>query len=194
MLRWGLIPPWATDAAVGARMINARAESVADKPAYRRPFREKRCLIPSDGFYEWQHRGARKQPFFIRLKEQPKGLFAMAGLWESWQSAAGDRVESFTIVTTAANEVVRPVHDRMPLILDPKQYDAWLDPAVKDPAALQPLLQPFPAERLVAVPVGTLVNDPQNDGPQCIEPSAEPPAPPAPSRRAKKDDGQQLLF
>jgi len=195
-LRWGLIPSWAKDSAIGSRLINARSESAAEKPAFRRAFRQRRCLVPTDGFYEWQHGGARRQPFLIRLlKPKP---FALGGLWETWTNPAGETLETFTILTTAANDVVRPLHDRMPVILDPRSFDLWLDPALRDPERLKPLLRPFPADALVAVPVSPMVNDPHNEGAQCLEPPAHAQAPPPPPRSRRKaserDKGQQLLF
>lgn len=160
-LRWGLIPSWADDSAIGNRMINARAETVAEKPAYRSAFRHRRCLIPADGFYEWQapaDGGKRKQPWHFR---QPGGApFAFAGLWERWdrgETGTGEPIESFTILTTEANELVRPIHDRMPVIIAPEDLARWLDPAAVDPADLEPLLAPFPSERLEAVKVGPVL-------------------------------------
>ncbi len=167
-LRWGLIPHWAKDTSIGNRMINARAETVAGKPAYRAALRRRRCLLPADGFYEWRRTGGRKQPYFIGLDGD--GLFAFAGLWESWEGPDHSHIESCTVLTTEANELVRPIHDRMPVILPPANYRLWLDPAEQDPATLLPLLGPFPADQMKACPVGTLVNSPANDRPECIAP------------------------
>ena len=153
-------------------MINARSETVADKPAYRNAFRKRRCLIPADGFYEWQkakQTGGKKQPYFIHMADgQP---FAFAGLWESWDKG-GELIESCTILTTQANDLMRPLHDRMPVILDVKNYERWLDPAQQDPKKLEPLLVPYRSEEMAAYPVSTLVNSPRNDDGRCIEPAA----------------------
>jgi putative SOS response-associated peptidase YedK len=166
-LRWGLIPSWAEDKKIGARLINARAETAAEKPAFRSAFRHRRCLLPADGFYEWQRRDGKKQPFYLRLREDRP--FAFAGLWETWTSPEGEVIESATVLTTEANDTVRPVHDRMPVILAPADYERWLDPAVQKPDVLQPLLRPYPAVELVAYPVSTWVNDPKHDDPRCEE-------------------------
>ena len=187
LLRWGLIPSWAKDPTIGSRLINARAETAADKPAFRHAFRERRCIVPAGGFYEWQRRGAGKQPYLIRLREGK--LFGLAGLWESWTAPEGTEIQTFTILTTAANDLVRQLHDRMPVILDKKDYGLWLDPAVRDPARLTPLLRPYSAELLAAVPVSPLVNDPRHDGPECAAPLLDPPP-----REKPHDKGQQLLF
>lgn len=179
-LRWGLIPSWAKDAAIGSRMINARAESVADKPAFRAAFRQRRCLIAADGFYEWRSEGGQKQPYRVALADG--GPFAFAGLWERWTKGAdGAPVESCTIVTTEANERLRPIHPRMPVILDPADFDAWLDPDTPGPEA-QALLRPFPGDRLTAYRVSRLINNVANDDPSLIAPIdvAEPEADPAP--------------
>lgn len=169
MLNWGLIPSWAKDRAMGSRMINARCESVATKPAFRGAFRRRRCLIPADGFYEWKKTGGRtKQPFYIHRRDgQP---FAFAGLWEHWVGEADDVIESCTIITSEANEQLRDLHDRMPVILPEESYDQWLDSTQKDADALQDLLVPAPPGELSYYPIGTIVNNPRNDSPQCIEP------------------------
>ncbi len=166
--RWGLIPSWAKDPGIGNRMINARAETVAEKPAFRGAFRRRRCLLPADGFYEWQGRGRGKQPYFIRLHDDR--LFAFAGLWESWQRPDHSAVESCTLLTTEPNELIRPIHDRMPVILAPEDYRRWLDPSVEEAGQLISLLGSFPSDAMRAHPVGTLVNSPANDEPQCVEP------------------------
>ncbi|RMF93861.1 MAG: SOS response-associated peptidase [Planctomycetota bacterium] len=167
MVRWGLVPHWAKDPSIGNRMINARAETLAEKPAYRTAFRRRRCLIPADGFYEWHKKDAAKQPYFFHKKDD--GLFAFAGLWERWEGADYSYLETFTIVTTTAGEPVRPYHDRMPVILAPEAYDTWLDPEA-DTATLQTLLRPADDDLLEAYPVSTLVNRPIHDSPRCIEP------------------------
>lgn len=171
LLRWGLIPYWAEDASIGNRMINARSESVADKPAYRRSFRRQRCLIPTDGFYEWQKVGKLKQPYHIRRKDRCP--FAFAGLWERWRDPDKKLIDSFTILTTDANELIRPLHDRMPVIIDRRDFDLWLDPDAKDPAALQALLVPAPVEPMETVPVSRAVNSPSYDAADCIAPLVE---------------------
>lgn len=178
MVRWGLVPGWAKDASIGQRMINARAETLAEKPAFRTALRRRRCLIPADGFYEWRVRNGRKQP--VRFVGAKQRVFAFAGLWESWQPPANDgeneppsRLVTCTIVTTAANDLVRPVHDRMPVILPPDAYDLWLDPQVQDPAAVLPLLTAAPEDALRFYDVSTLVNSPANDVPRCVEPLPE---------------------
>jgi putative SOS response-associated peptidase YedK len=192
-LKWGLVPSWAKDPAIGNRMINARAESVAEKPAFRGAFRHRRCLVVADGFYEWQRTGSRKQPYFIRLRDgQP---FAFAGLWESWEGKtvpgtvfAPDLfstqelsaktvpgtvlLETCTLITTGPNELMEPIHDRMPAILPPADYERWLDPAIQEPGKLLPLLRPYSADAMLAVPVSARVNNPKNDDAQCVAPAA----------------------
>ena len=165
-LRWGLIPSWAKDPAIGGRMINARAETVAEKPAYRVAFRRRRCLVPADGFYEWQRIGSKKQPFLIHMRDD--GPFAMAGLWESWEGPS--LVESFTVLTTEANDVVRPIHDRMPVILNESDYGIWLDPAVREPGVLTPFLRPYRADSMESYAVGLEVNNPRYEEASCVEP------------------------
>jgi putative SOS response-associated peptidase YedK len=159
LARWGLVPAWAKDLKLGYSTFNARAETVASKPAFRSAFRYRRCLVPADGFYEWQAlpESKRKQPWFIA--RQDRGPLAFAGLWERWTSPAGDILESCTIVVTDANALMRPIHERMPVILLPAHWDAWLAPDGQDPAALQALLQPYPADDLAAWPVAR-VGDP----------------------------------
>ncbi|WP_338115353.1 SOS response-associated peptidase [Thiocystis minor] len=149
---WGLIPPWAKDRKIGYRTINARAETVAEKPSFRAAFRQRRCLIPADGFDEWQATGSGKQPSFIaRRDRQP---FAFAGLWETWTDpASGERIDSTTIIVTDANAVVRPIHDRMPVILSPADDEVWLDPGLTRPEPLQALLTPCDPTPLMAYPV-----------------------------------------
>ncbi len=166
--RWGLIPSWAKDPAIGNRMINARAETVAEKPAFRGAFRRRRCLLPADGFYEWQGRGRGKQPYFIRLRDE--GLFGFAGLWEHWEGPDHSAVESCTLLTTEPNDLIRQIHDRMPVILSPEDYACWLDPSVEEAGQLLSLLRSFPSDAMTAHPVDTLVNSPANDDPQCVEP------------------------
>lgn len=171
LLRWGLVPSWAKDPDIGSRLINARAETAAERPAFREAFRRRRCLIPADGFYEWRgRRGGRKQPFFVRLRDG--SLFGLAGLWERWRGEDGGVVESCTVLTTDANAVVAPIHDRMPVIVPPPSYDLWLDPAVREPGLLKPLLRPYPAEEMVAYPIDERVNNPRIDEEGLITPAA----------------------
>ncbi|MBO8140637.1 MAG: SOS response-associated peptidase [Firmicutes bacterium] len=168
--RWGLIPAWAKDPSIGRRLINARAETVAVKPSFRHSLRRRRCLIPADGFYEWRDAGGRKQP--VRVVPARRELMAFAGLWDRWQSPDGEEIYSCVIITTGANELLRPIHDRMPVILRPQDYDLWLDEGVQEPEAVLPLLRPCPSPELRAYPVSTYVNSPRNDGPACIAPLA----------------------
>lgn len=164
LLRWGLIPSWAKESTIGSRMINARVETVAEKPAFRSAYASRRCLVPADGFYEWRRRGRSKQPFFIGMDNRKP--FAFAGLWETWTGADAAPIETFTILTTAPNALVAPIHDRMPLILHPDDYAPWLDPMRRDPGAMR-LCN---ANGMTVFPVGPFVNSPQNDGPHCLEP------------------------
>ena len=173
-LRWGLIPSWAKDPAIGNRMINARAETLAEKPAYRAAYRQRRCLVLADGFYEWQKTASGKQPYYIRLADDRP--FAFAGLWERWQDKTlkdAPVLESCTIITTDANQLVQPIHDRMPVILAPEDYEQWLDPSLDAAEQLAPLLRSYPAEKMTAYPVSSLVNRPTNDSPECIQPQQE---------------------
>ncbi len=172
LMRWGLIPHWARDAKFGYHTINARVETVAEKPAYRQAFRRRRCLVPATGFYEWQPRPQGKQPWHIR--PQPGGLFAMAGLWERWRNPAGEEVLSYTILVTDAPPRLAAIHDRMPVILPHEAYQAWLDPGQRDPRALQDLLAALSPPALEAWPVSTRVNSPAHEGPELIEPVATP--------------------
>jgi len=168
-LRWGLVPHWADDIKIGYSLINARSETAASKPAFREPFRDRRCLILADGLYEWQKRDGAKQPYHIRRKDGKP--FAFGGLWDRWRK--GDQpVESCMILTTDANELMRPLHDRMPVILDPGNFDHWLEPTLKEPAEIQPFLAPCPADCLEAVPVSTHVNNPRHEDAGCITPMA----------------------
>lgn len=167
-LKWGLVPFWAKEPSIGNRMINARAETVAEKPAYRVSFRKKRCLILADGFYEWQATGGPKQPFFFHRGDGYP--FAMAGLWDRWEKGEEAPLETFTIITTEANELVAPIHKRMPVILAEPHIEKWLDPGFEDKESLAQMLAPAPPETLEALPVSTYVNSPANEGPQCVEP------------------------
>lgn len=165
--QWGLVPSWAKDPKMGSRLINARAETVAEKPSFRAAFKRRRCLIPADGFYEWQKQNGRKQPIFIYPADD--GLFALAGLWEMWQSDDGSMLQTCTILTTKPNEVIAPIHNRMPVVLQAADYDDWLHPDPQPEQALH-LLRPFPAEKMATRPVSTFVNNPRNDSPDCIAP------------------------
>jgi putative SOS response-associated peptidase YedK len=170
-LRWGLIPSWAKDSSIGSKLINARSETVAEKPSFRSAFKHRRCLVVADGFYEWQKQQGTKQPFYFRLRdEQP---FGFAGLWEKWSSPTQEEIISCTILTTTANELLQSIHDRMPVILDPKDYDLWLDPEVQTPQPLQSLLSPYPAAAMTGYPVSKLVNSPKHNSPECIMPVNE---------------------
>ena len=168
VLRWGLIPPWADDPGIGSRMINARSETAPGKPSFRRAFRERRCLIPADGFYEWQRTNGAKQPYYIHMEDGRP--FAFAGLWESWSKGEGE-IRTCTILTTGANALVGEVHDRMPVILAHDAYDVWLDP-VSERDELTGLLAPYPEDEMEAYPVSRFVNSPSNNDPRCIEPAA----------------------
>ena len=169
MLRWGLIPVWAKDKAIGSRMINARAETVAEKPSFRAAFAKRRCLIVADGFYEWRKEaGANKQPYRAAMADGRP--FGFAGLWEHWTDTSdGTRVESCTIVTTEANELLKPIHSRMPVIVDPADFEAWLDVALA-PDGARALLRPYPAGRMTVYPVSPRVNSVANDDAALIEP------------------------
>jgi putative SOS response-associated peptidase YedK len=167
-LKWGLLPAWSREPKTPYSTINARAETVAEKPFFRSAFRHRRCLIAADGFYEWRKASGHKQPYFVSLAGHEP--FAFAGLWEHWQGGEGQVIESCAIIVTEANALMRSIHDRMPVILAPGDYELWLDPAVHDPRALEPLLRPFPAERMRAYPVSAAVNSPRNQGPELLEP------------------------
>jgi putative SOS response-associated peptidase YedK len=164
--RWGLVPSWAKDPAIGRRLINARSETAATKPAFRRPLRERRCLILADGFYEWKREGSRKRPYYITFRDGE--AFAFAGLWDRWQSPEGQPLESCTILTTTPNDVVQRLHDRMPVILPATSYSLWLDPDLRELEPLQALLQPYAAEGMIAYPISTKVNNPSNDSADLI--------------------------
>jgi putative SOS response-associated peptidase YedK len=167
---WGLIPSWAKDPSIGNRMINARAETLAEKPSFRSAFHRRRCLILADGFYEWRKDdGKSKTPMYIRLEDGSP--FAFAGLWELWNAPDGSQVLSCTIITTEPNPLMEKIHNRMPVILPEKAYSLWLQSGEADPNALSELLKPYPAEEMVAYPVSRLVNSPDNDLPAVIEPA-----------------------
>lgn len=168
ILRWGLIPSWAKEEKIGYRTINARAETVTSKPSFRAAFRQRRCLVPATGFYEWQvqGKGKPKQPYNIAMADG--GPFGMAGLWERWEGPDGP-VETYTIVVGEPNDLVRPIHNRMPIIIASEDHDSWLSASTDDASAL---LNPYKPDEMTAWPVSTVVNSPKNDKPECIEPLA----------------------
>lgn len=166
-LQWGLIPSWSKDIKIGSRLINARSETVAEKPSFRAAFKRRRCLIPADGYYEWQRQGNGKQPIYIHSRDGAP--FALAGLWETWHSADGSMIDSCTILTTEPNELMAPIHNRMPVILEQPDYSMWLHPG-DSPDDAHHLLRPYPSEKMAAYPVSMLVNNPRNDSPDCIVP------------------------
>ena len=166
--RWGLIPSWAKDPSIGSRLINARAETAAQKPSFRSAFRNRRCLVPADGFYEWKREASGKQPYYIRFTDGRP--FAIAGLWETWRGGEERPIESFIILTTEPNSLIAPLHDRMPVILQPAAFATWLEPQPGDPPGPPSLLRPHPPEHMEAVPVSRRVNSPANDDPDCLLP------------------------
>ncbi|MEW5913207.1 MAG: SOS response-associated peptidase [Thermodesulfobacteriota bacterium] len=172
MLRWGLVPHWASEEGTGLKLINARVEGLEDKPSFRRPLRRSRCLVPADGFFEWTPGPGVKQPFFLARRDRRP--FALAGLWETWPRPTGGEFKTFTIITVLANDLVKAIHERMPAILAPEHEGPWLDPAQSDPAALHELLRPCPDDWLEAFPVSPRVNSPAQEGPQLIEPQEGP--------------------
>lgn len=166
-LRWGLVPSWADDLKIGQRLINARSETVGEKPAFRDAIRKRRCLIAADGFYEWKGEKGHKQPYFIhRPGREP---FAFAGVWEHWHDESGRLIETCSILTTESNGVIRPLHDRMPVILPPSAWGVWLDPSVRDVTLLSSLLVPAPEEALELRDVSRAVNDVRNNGPELLD-------------------------
>jgi putative SOS response-associated peptidase YedK len=167
-VRWGLIPGWAKDPAALPLLINARAETAAEKPAFRGALKYRRCLVPADGFFEWQRIGKERQPFHMRRRDGAP--FALAGLWERWLGPDGSEIDTCALLTTEANELMRPIHDRMPVILEPAEFDVWLDPSVQDVEMIRPLLRPYPSEAMVAFPVSPLVSNARHDDPQCVLP------------------------
>lgn len=173
-LKWGLVPAWADDPKIGYTMINARAETAASRPAFREPFRRKRCIVPADGFYEWMVTGRDKQP--IRFVLKSRSLFSMAALYDTWRAPDGTKLSTCTILTTDPNDKVSPVHNRMPVILRPEDEAVWLNRDLGDPSRLQALLKPYPSEEMEAYPVGAAVGNVRNDDASLIEPL--PPARP----------------
>jgi putative SOS response-associated peptidase YedK len=176
ILRWGLVPFWAKDPKIGYSTFNAKAEGIAQKPAFREPFRRRRCLVPFDAFYEWKKDGKARTPYAIARADRT--LLAMAGLWDVWRSSsretAGETVKSFTIITTAANALLAPLHERMPVILDPADWPLWLGEVAAEPACLQDLLRPCPPETLMVWPVSSRVGNVRNNDPALLEPLAQP--------------------
>jgi putative SOS response-associated peptidase YedK len=168
LMRWGLIPSWEKVSSGAARMINARSETASTKPAFRDAMKSRRCLIPADGFYEWKRDGKTKQPFCFEVNNGD--LFAFAGLWERWKNPSGEWVKSSSILTTIPNPVTAPVHDRMPVILDPDSYELWLDPGMQNVDAASDLLQPFDAGLMRCYPVSTRINHVVNDDAECSRP------------------------
>jgi putative SOS response-associated peptidase YedK len=168
LVKWGLIPFWAKDPSIGNKLINARGERAAEKPAFRSAFKSKRCLVPADGYYECKKmKGGQKQPYLARNTDG--GPFAFAGLWERWQAPEDEVIESCTILTTDANDLTQPIHHRMPVMLKPRDYNLWLDPEIKDPNLLKPLLRPYPSEEMVAEPLSPKVNKASYDAPDCVQ-------------------------
>ena len=168
LMRWGLIPSWAKDPSGAARMINARSETASSKPAFRDSLKSRRCLIPADGFYEWARTGKSKQPYCFEVNEGE--LFAFAGLWDRWKDPSGNWIKTCSILTTTPNAVTSPVHDRMPVILDPDSYDLWLDPGMQNVAAVSELLKSYDARLMRCYPVSTRINHVANDDVECSQP------------------------
>jgi len=171
MLRWGLIPAWAKDPTNVRQPINAKSETVAELPTFRAAFRKRRWLVPADGFYEWKQEGGHKKPVYIRMKDGE--TFAFAGLWERWVGEEDEFIESCTILTTEPNDLLEPIHNRMPVILEPRDYDQWLDPDFQLPDQLRPLVRPYPPEVMTFFSVNLRVNNPKHDDPLCLEPLPE---------------------
>ena len=204
LVRWGLLPSWVKDPKAFTLLINARGESIAEKPAFRAAMKRRRCLIPADGFYEWKPVGSRKQPYYVHAKAGTP--LAFAGVWETWTGPNGEEMETAAIVTTTANRTLAPIHNRMPVILAPEQFELWLDNANVEPSAATALIKPAPDDLLEAYPVTTDVNRPANDNPKLVEQVAEitegsaPPLKPkavvkrAAPKRVKKTNGQGALF
>jgi putative SOS response-associated peptidase YedK len=168
LFKWGLVPSWSKDPAIGYKLINARSESIHEKASFRQAIRSRRCLIPSTGFYEWEKHGDVKTPLYFQLKDGSP--MAFAGIWESWKSPEGENLISCAILTTSANKLVEPIHDRMPVILHPQEYALWLDRNMTDPNQLQTFYQPYPAETMDVHEVSHDVNSPRNDSPELILP------------------------
>jgi putative SOS response-associated peptidase YedK len=168
LLKWGLIPSWAKDSNIGSSMINARSETVDVKPAFRTALKHRRCIIPANGYYEWREVAGSKHPLYVKLKDN--NLMMFAGLWDHWKFPDGEVIESCTILTTTTNDLIKPLHDRMPVILDPKDIDFWLDTQITDPEQLKSLFKSFSSELMDMYPVGDKVNLPRNDSSDLIKP------------------------
>ncbi len=201
LVRWGLLPSWVKDPKTFSLLINARGESVAEKPAFRAAMKRRRCLIPADGFYEWQAAGERKRPFYVRAKSGV--TLAFAGLWETWAGPNGEELDTAAIVTTRANKTLSPIHERMPVIVPPEAFDLWLNTNEVDVTTASALIAPAPDNLLEAYEISTAVNRTANDNPKLLEPVApgqlqalpvKSATKPAPAKRAKKDSGQGALF
>lgn len=175
LLGWGLIPSWATDSSIGAKLINARAETAAEKPAFRDALRDRRCLIPADGFYEWSRAGRTKQPYCFEVNRGE--TFAFAGLWDRWNGPGGSPLETCTILTTNANSLLADIHDMMPVILRSEDYDLWLDPGFQRTDAIADLLRPYEAGLMNRYPLSTRINRVENDDPECSVPIELPEGP-----------------
>jgi len=169
LIRWGLIPSWGKDSSAAAGMINARSETAATKPAFRDALKSRRCLVPADGFYEWQRAGKSKQPYCFEVDDGQ--LFALAGIWDCWKDASGNAVETCSILTTTPNALTATVHDRMPVILDPDGYDLWLDPGMKDVSVASELLKPYNARLMRCYPISARINHVANDDEECSAPA-----------------------
>ena len=167
LFKWGLVPSWAKDASMGPRLINARSETVTEKPAFRDSFKRRRCIIPADGYYEWQKTGGRKQPYYFIMRDEHP--FGVAGLWDRWKSPEGEVIETCTILTTEANEMAGEIHDRMPVILHLDDYSLWLDHDTRKLEMVEDLLRPYPADEMASYPVSTLINSPRSQGERLIE-------------------------
>lgn len=198
LMRWGLLPSWVKDPKTFALLINARGEGAIDKPAFRAAMKRRRCLIPADGFYEWQKAGERKRPFYVYAKS--RAPLAFAGLWETWTGPNGEELDTAAIVTTRANKTLAPIHERMPVIVPPEAFDLWLNSDEVDAATAAALIAPAPDNLLRACEISTAVNRTANDNAKLIEPLVPGQSPPeaekkpAPAKRAKKDSGQGVLF
>lgn len=191
LMRWGLVPSWSKDQSIGARMINARAETISEKPSFRTPLKRKRCLVPASGFYEWKKEEGRKSKTPIWIGRKDHELFAFAGLWDRWTAEDKEALWTFTIITTEANKLLRTIHDRMPVILNNKTEMLWLDSRITEANKLTELLIPYPSDFMEAYEVSTLVNKPENDLPECVKPIKQ-----KPDIRNQKPEiqGQKYLF
>lgn len=168
MMRWGLVPSWSNDPLIGFQMINARAETLSQKASFKNSFKKLRCIIPCSGFYEWKKLDKKtKVPYFIRLRNGTP--FALAGLWDRWNKDGGNLI-TFTIITTTPNNIIKPIHDRMPVILKSENHDMWINPDITDTKNISDFLKPYPSEEMELYEISTFVNNPKNDSPECIEP------------------------